>query len=108
MLKKIFDEIKWIPIALLVIIILRGIANFVGTYLIGYVGAHVVKVLREDMFERAQFLPTDYFDHQATGTLLSKFSYDVEQITGAAVKSLRSLVEDTSKIYFSFSSDVYK
>ena len=52
------------------------------------------------MFDRVQFLPTSYFDHQATGTLLSKFSYDVGQVTGAAVKSLRSLVEDTSKIIF--------
>ncbi len=97
---KDFDEIKWIPLALLAIIVLRGCMNFIGTYLIGYVGAHVVKTLRKDMFNRVQFLPTDYFDHQATGTLLSKFSYDVEHVIGAAVKSLRSLVEDTSKIIF--------
>jgi len=98
--EKNYEEIKWIPIALLVIFILRGIANFVGTYLIGYVGAYVIKTLRQQMFERVQFLPTYYFDHQATGALLSKFSYDVEQIIGAAVKSLRSLVEDTFKVIF--------
>ena len=98
--EKDFSEIKWIPIALLGIILLRGVANFIGTYLIGYVGAHVVKTLRKEMFDRVQFLPTNYFDHQATGTILSKFSYDVEQVIGAAVKSLRSLVEDTSKIIF--------
>ena len=98
--EKDFSEIKWIPIALLGIIVLRGVANFIGTYLIGYVGAHVVKTLRKEMFDRVQFLPTNYFDHEATGTILSKFSYDVEQVIGAAVKSLRSLVEDTSKIIF--------
>ncbi len=97
---KNYAEIKWIPIALLVIIILRGIANFVGTYLIGYIGAYVIKVLRQEMFDRIQFFPTQYFDQQATGELLSKFSYDVERVIGAAVKSLRSLVEDTSKIIF--------
>ncbi len=97
---KNYEEIKWIPIALLAIIIFRGIANFVGTYLIGYVGAHVIKTIRTDMFNRVQYLPTQYFDQQTTGTVLSKFSYDVEQIIGAAVKSLRSLVEDTSKIIF--------
>ena len=98
--EKDFSEIKWIPIALLGIIVLRGVANFIGTYLIGYVGAYVVKTLRKEMFDRVQFLPTNYFDHEATGTILSKFSYDVEQVIGAAVKSLRSLVEDTSKIIF--------
>ncbi len=98
--EKNYEEIKWIPIALLVIFILRGIANFVGTYLIGFVGVFVTKTLRQQMFERVQFLPTNYFDQQATGTLLSKFSYDVEQIVGAAVKSLRSLVEDVFKVIF--------
>ena len=97
---KNYDEIKWIPIALLAIIILRGITNFIGTYLIGYIGAYVIKVLRQEMFDRIQFFPTQYFDQQATGELLSKFSYDVERVIGAAVKSLRSLVEDTSKIIF--------
>ncbi len=97
---KNYDEIKWIPVVLFAIFLLRGVANFAGTYLIGYVGAHVIKLLRQEMFERLQFLPTNYFDHQSSGTLLSKFSYDVEQIIGAAVKSLRSLVEDTFKVIF--------
>ena len=98
--EKNYDEIKWIPIALLVIFIVRGIANFIGTYLIGFVGAYVVKVLRKEMFDRVQYLPTKYFDQQTTGTLLSKFSYDVNQVTGAAVKSLRSIVEDSFKVIF--------
>lgn len=97
---KNYSEIKWIPIVMIVIFLVRGVANFVGTYLIGYVGAHVTKTLRQEMFERVQFLPTNYFDQQSTGILLSKFSYDVEQVTGAAVKSLRSLVEDTFKVIF--------
>ncbi len=95
-----YDEIKWIPVALLFVIVFRGIANFVGTYFIGYVGAHVIKILRQQMFNRLQYLPAQYFDHQVTGSLLSKFSYDVELVIGAASKSLRSLIEDTSKIIF--------
>ena len=97
---KSFDDIKWIPVALLLVIIFRGIANFIGTYYIGYVGAYVIKALRQSMFGRLQYLPAKYFDHQVTGNLLSKFSYDVELVIGAASKSLRSLVEDSSKIVF--------
>lgn len=97
---KNYDEIKWIPVAFLLVIIFRGITNFIGTYFIGYVGAYVIKALRQKMFNRLQYLPASYFDYQVTGSLLSKFSYDVEHIMGAAAKSLRSLVEDTSKIIF--------
>ena len=97
---KNFNEIKWIPYALLAIIILRGIVNFIGTYFIGYIGAHVIKTLRQEMFNRVQFFPTHYFDHLATGEILSKFSFDVERVIGAAVKSLRSLIQDTSHILF--------
>ena len=98
--EKNYDEIKWIPAVLLLVIVFRGIVNFTGTYYIGYVGAYVIKALRQQMFDRLQFLPAQYFDFQATGSLLSKFSYDVEHVIGAASKSLRSLVEDTSKIIF--------
>ena len=98
--EKNYEEIKWIPVILLIVIIFRGIANFIGTYLIGYIGAYVIKELRQEMFDRVQYFPTSFFDQQATGELLSKFSYDVERVIGAAVKSLRSLVEDTSKIIF--------
>ena len=97
---KSYNEIKWIPVALLFVIVFRGVANFIGTYFIGYVGAHVIKALRQEMFNKLQYLPAQYFDHQVTGNLLSKFSYDVELVIGAASKSLRSLVEDTSKIIF--------
>ena len=97
---KNYDEIKWIPVAFLLVIVFRGIANFIGTYFIGYVGAYIIKALRQKMFNRLQYLPTRYFDYQITGSLLSKFSYDVEHVIGAASKSLRSLVEDTSKIIF--------
>ena len=98
--EKNYEAIKWIPLALLGIIIFRSIANFIGTYLIGYVGTYVIKALRKDMFDRIQFFPKEFFDHNPTGQVLSKFSYEAENVIGAAVKSLRSLVEDSSKIIF--------
>ena len=97
---KNYDEIKWIPWAFLAIIILRGIVNFIGTYLIGHIGAYVIKALRREMFDRMQYFPARYFDHQATGEILSRFSFDVERVIGAAVKSLRSLIQDSSHILF--------
>lgn len=97
---KNFEDMRWIPFALLGIIIVRGIANFFGVYFIGFVGAHVIKALRQEMFNRIQFFPAQYFDHNATGEILSKFSFDVERVIGASVKSLRSLIQDTSQILF--------
>lgn len=97
---KNYGEIKWIPLALLAIIILRGVANFIGTYFIGYIGAYVIKILRQEMFNRIQYFPARFFDHQSTGEILSKFSFDVERVIGAAVKSLRSLIQDSSHILF--------
>ncbi len=97
---KNFVDMKWIPFALLGIIILRGVASFIGVYFLGFVGAHVIKELRQDMFNRVQFFPAKYFDQKATGEILSKFSFDVERVIGASVKSLRSLIQDTSQILF--------
>ena len=73
---KNFEDMMWIPFALLGIITLRGISNFVGVYLIGFVGAHVIKELRQEMFNHIQYFPAQFFDHKATGEILSKFSFE--------------------------------
>jgi subfamily B ATP-binding cassette protein MsbA len=40
--------------------------------------------LRDDMFAKLIKLPKAYFDQYPTGKILSKLTYDVEQIASAA------------------------
>ena len=44
--------IVWLPLALVALFLLRGLGDFTQTYCMGYVGRHIVKRLREQIFER--------------------------------------------------------
>lgn len=87
--------IQLAPILILLIFLVRGIASFVGTYAIGWVGNKVVMDLREKMFEKLLTLPTRFYDDHATGNLISKLTFDVAQVTAAATNVVTVVVRDT-------------
>ncbi len=81
-----------IPIALVIIFIGRGIGSFTQTYFMGYVGRSVVKRLRGEVFGSILDLPVAYFDRTSTGTLLSRLTYNSEQVGQASTDSIVIMV----------------
>jgi len=86
---------KWVPVALVAIFVLRGIGAYIGTYASAWVGNKVVMDLRDIMFRRMLALPLGYFHDNTTGNLISRFTYDVTQVTGAATSVIMVLVKDS-------------
>lgn len=76
--------IRLIPLLILVIFLVRGLATFVATYTITWVGNKVVMDLRNEMFNKLLSLPARFYDNHATGNLISKLTFDVTQVTAAA------------------------
>lgn len=87
--------IKLAPLIILLIFLVRGIASFVGTYAIGWVGNKVVMDLRDKMFHKLLTLPTRYYDDHATGNLISKLTFDVTQVTAAATNVVTVSIRDS-------------
>jgi ATP-binding cassette, subfamily B, bacterial MsbA len=87
--------IKLAPLIILVIFFVRGVASFVGTYAIGWVGNKVVMDLRDEMFHKLLTLPTHYYDDHATGNLISKLTSDVTQVTAAATNVVTVSIRDS-------------
>lgn len=92
------ETIRWVPILLLVIFLARGISNFVTNYLMAVVGRGVIKQLREKMFAQYLAMPAMFFDSTASGELISKISYDAEQVAEAATNSITILIRDSLTI----------
>jgi len=92
------DDLWIAPIAIIGIFLLRGILSFSTGYLMAWVTNHVVMDLRIAMFDKVLRLPTRYFDNQSTGALMSRISYDVTNVTGAATSALTTLVRDSLTI----------
>ena len=87
--------IQLAPLFILVIFFVRGIASFVATYAIGWVGNKVVMDLRDEMFHKLLSLPTRYYDDHATGNLISKLTFDVTQVTAAATNVVTVSIRDS-------------
>jgi ATP-binding cassette, subfamily B, bacterial MsbA len=81
-----------IPVALVVIFIARGLGNFTQTYCMGYAGRSIVKRFRAEVFRSVLDLPIAYFDRTSSGALLSKLTYNSEQIGNACTTSIVILV----------------
>jgi len=80
--------IVWVPLAVVGLFILRGLGDFTQTYFMGYVGRHVVSQVRGDVFRRILMLPVSYFDRQSAAALLSRLTFNTEQIGTATTDSI--------------------
>jgi len=89
------EMITLIPILLILLAAIQGASTYISTVAIAWVSNKVVLDLRNEMFLRLLSLPSHYYDNQASGNLISKITYDVNQVTTAATDVLVVLVRDT-------------
>ena len=90
--------IVWLPVALVGLFLLRGIGEFVQTYYMGYVGRQIVSRLRREVFRHILALPIGYFDRSSSAAMLSRLTYNSEQIGQATTDSINMVVRTTLTI----------
>ncbi|MEP1216221.1 MAG: lipid A export permease/ATP-binding protein MsbA [Marinobacter sp.] len=66
----------------------RGVGTFMSQYFISYVGRQVINALRKQVFDRLLNLPSRYFDENASGRLVSKLTFNVEQVAEATTNAV--------------------
>ncbi len=88
------DIIRIMPIALVTVFLVRGIADFTGSLAMAWIAQRVVMDLRNALFARLLTLPAQYFDDHSAGSLLSRLTYDVTQVMTATTQALVTLVRD--------------
>jgi subfamily B ATP-binding cassette protein MsbA len=87
-----------LPIAVIVIFIIRGISGFFSVYNIGWIGRQVIKALREEVFTKFLHLPTSFLDHKSNAELLSKVTFNIEQVAESTSNTITVLIRDTLTI----------
>ena len=65
-----------------------------GQVFIAVVGRNVVHGLRTELFNKMTRLPSSYYDMESGGRMISRVTYDVEQVTEASTRSLTTLVQE--------------
>lgn len=76
------------PLICVAIVVVRGIGGFMGGYSLEYISNSIVHKLRCDLMNRLLDLPVKYYDQSTAGRLVSKVTYDVQQISGAATNAV--------------------
>ena len=86
------------PGILMAIFLFRAILGFIGDYAMSFVSNNVVATLRKEMFANILRFPTEYFGDNTSGRLMSRVTYDVGNVTGAATGALTTLIKDSLSI----------
>jgi subfamily B ATP-binding cassette protein MsbA len=81
-----------LPLIVIGLFLVRGTAGVCSTYFMGYVSRKIVLIFRQEMFHKLMRLPASYFDLSASGKLLAKITYNVDQVTQATGDTLTTLV----------------
>jgi subfamily B ATP-binding cassette protein MsbA len=107
LLKKITDEgfvsnpnnlNSLIPLILIFIVLIRACARFISSYSLRWVSRKIVEKLRYDIFNNLMKLPVYYFDSNTTGILISKITYETEQLQTIITKVTLTALRDSFTI----------
>lgn len=88
------DFLKVLPLIIVGVMIIRGLSGFVSDYCLSWVSGNVVMNIRRKLFNHFMHMPVSFFDRESTGALLSRITYDSEQVSAATSKALVSIVRE--------------
>lgn len=103
LIKKITDEglvekssesLILLPIFLLILMTIRASAGFISSYSMRWVSRKIVEDLRFDTFKRIMSLPVQFFDRHAAGNIVSKLTYETEQLSTIVTKIALDAIRD--------------
>lgn len=87
-----------LPLAVLGLFIIRGMATFATDYGMARAGRSVVRDLREALLLKYLRLPSARFDVEPVPALVSRLNYDTEQVSHASAEALKVIITDTLTI----------
>ncbi|MGD8323805.1 MAG: lipid A export permease/ATP-binding protein MsbA [Gammaproteobacteria bacterium] len=98
---------RYIPLLIVGIAVLRAVMDFVTVYFLSWVGRSVVRDLRGQLFERYLRMPARFYDAGSTGELLSRLTYNTEQVAEAISNAVVVLVKDLLTILWLIAVMIY-
>ncbi|WP_395375080.1 lipid A export permease/ATP-binding protein MsbA [Marinicella sp. W31] len=103
MMKPILDGVfierdstltRLIPFAIVGVFVIRGLGNFMASYGFTWVGRQVVNDFRRKVFQQYMVMPNTFYDQHSSGGLISRLTYDIEQMATGVSKNLIILIRE--------------
>ena len=96
--KQDSTKLHVLPLMLFGLLALRAFSGFSAGFAMRWVSRRVVEDLRLDAFKKLMTLPVSFFDANSAGVVVSKLTYDTEQMSKAATSVAVTVVRDTLTI----------
>ena len=93
-----------VPLLIILIAAWQGIGSFLGNYFIAKVSLGLVHDLRVALFNHLLILPNRYFDANNSGHLISRITFNVTMVTGAATDAIKVVIREGMTVVFLFAS----
>jgi len=88
-------SVRMIPLYLMGLFILRGLASYASSYGMQWVGRGVIADMRAQLFGHYLQLPAGYFDRRNSGDMISIITFNIEQVAIAITNAVTILVRDS-------------
>ena len=93
-----------VPILIVLIAAWQGLGSFLGNYFLAKVSLGLVHDLRVQLFNNLLTLPNRYFDKHNSGHLISRITFNVTMVTGAATDAIKVVIREGMTVLFLFAS----
>lgn len=91
-----------VPLLIVLIAAWQGVGSYLGNYFLARVSMGVVHDLRVALFDSLLTLPDRYFDMHNSGHLISRITFNVTMVTGAATDAIKVVIREGLTVVFLF------
>jgi len=92
--QKDINMLVLIPVAIITVFAVKGVAAYGSGYLLSYVGQDVIRRMRNRLYRHIQDLPLAFFQHEKTGDLMSRVTNDVAIISAMFTSAVTGSIRD--------------
>lgn len=86
------------PIYIFTLVFLRGAANYGYSYFLSLISTKIVLKIRQRLFNHFVDAPVSFYDKNSTGRLLSRITYDTDQVASSSSDALITIVRESAFI----------
>ena len=91
-----------VPLMIVLIAAWQGLGGYLGNYFLARVSLGLVQDLRQALFDSLLRLPNTYFDQHSSGHLISRITFNVTMVTGAATDAIKIVIREGLTVVFLF------
>lgn len=95
------------PFIVIGLIFMRGVANYISSYSLAWVAGKIVMIMRQKLFDHLVNSPVAFYDQNSTGRLLSRITYDSEQVAASSSGALIVVIRESAYLLGLFSIMLY-